>query len=122
MGKTISALSIWLGLTSIAYAKGADYNGPFTTQVLYDLCSHTDNISRAKCDMYVQGIVYGLTIERSVEDQGMQICVPNIDSEAARVLILKFIGGATGGNPSANKDGGDWMAFMALAAGHVCKK
>ena len=28
---------------------------------------------------------------------------------------------ASGGNPANNKDGGDWMAFMALAAGNICK-
>jgi hypothetical protein len=29
--------------------------------------------------------------------------------------------GGDGGKPSSNKDGGDWMAFMGLAAGNVCK-
>ena len=44
------------------------------------------------------------------------------DPEAARLRILNFIDGITGGNPSNNKDGGDWMAFMGIATGNTCNK
>jgi len=43
-------------------------------------------------------------------------------SEIARPKILGFIDEVTGGRPSNNKDGGDWMAFMGVAAGNICKK
>jgi len=51
----------------------------------------------------------------------MAICLPDMTPETARLRILQFIEAASGGKPSSNKDGGDWMAFMGLAAGNVCK-
>ena len=42
---------------------------------------------------------------------------PDMSPEIARLRILNFINGVTGGRPSNNKDGGDWMAFMGVAAG-----
>jgi hypothetical protein len=51
----------------------------------------------------------------------MPICLPELSSEEARVLMLKFIDVMTGGNPKDNADGGDWMAFLSLATGNVCK-
>jgi hypothetical protein len=52
----------------------------------------------------------------------MAICLLAMDVETARLRILNFIDMTTGGNPDNNKDGGDWMAFMSLAAGNTCKK
>jgi len=56
-----------------------------------------------------------------MQQKGMGICLPDMTPETARLRILQFIEAATGGKPSSNKDGGDWMAFMGLAAGNVCK-
>lgn len=98
-----------------------DYAGPFTTQFLYTLCARDDADAREKCDLYIQGLLYGLNTAKSMRDKGMAICLPPMTTEAARVHILQFIDGATGGNPSSNKDGGDWMAFMGVAAGNICK-
>jgi hypothetical protein len=98
-----------------------DYDGPFTTDVLYAMCSQTGTASREKCNLYLQGLLYGLTIEKSMQQKGTSICLPEMTPEAARQRILQFIEAATGGNPSRNKDGGDWMAFMGLATGNICK-
>jgi len=97
-----------------------DYTGPFTTEYLYAMCSQNDTASREKCNYYLQGLLYGLNIQKSMQQKGMAICLPDMTPEAARQRILQFIEGATGGKPSSNKDGGDWMAFMGLAAGNVC--
>jgi hypothetical protein len=56
-----------------------------------------------------------------MQQKGTAICLPDMTPEAARQRILQFIEAASGGNPANNKDGGDWMAFMALAAGNICK-
>ena len=98
-----------------------DYTGPFTTEYLYAMCSQNDTASREKCNYYLQGLLYGLNIQKSMQQKGMAICLPEMTPEAARQRILQFIEAATGGKPSSNKDGGDWMAFMGLAAGNVCK-
>jgi len=98
-----------------------DYTGPFTTEYLYAMCSQNDTASREKCNYYLQGLLYGLNIQKSMQQKGMAICLPDMTPEAARQRILQFIEAATGGKPSSNKDGGDWMAFMGLAAGKVCK-
>jgi hypothetical protein len=99
----------------------SDYTGPFTTEFLYAMCSQNDTASREKCNYYLQGLLYGLNIQRSMQQKGMAICLPEMTPETARQRILQFIEAATGGKPSSNKDGGDWMAFMGLAAGNVCK-
>jgi hypothetical protein len=62
-----------------------------------------------------------LNVQKSMQQKGMGICLPDMTPETARLRILQFIEAATGGKPSSNKDGGDWMAFMGLAAGNVCK-
>jgi hypothetical protein len=98
-----------------------DYTGTFTTQFLYAMCSREDAISRDKCDLYIQGLLYGLNIGKSMQEKGMPVCLPAMTPEAARLRILGFIDGTTGGSPSNNKDGGDWMAFMGVAAGNICK-
>ena len=98
-----------------------DYTGPFTTQVLYQMCSQDDPVARAKRYMYIDGLMYGLNIQKSMHEKGMPVCLPALNSEAARVRILRFIDGTTGRKPENNKDGGDWMAFMGLAAGNICK-
>ena len=98
-----------------------DYTGPFTTEYLYAMCSQNDTVSREKCDYYLQGLLYGLNVQKSMQQKGMGICLPDMTPETARLRILQFIEAATGGKPSSNKDGGDWMAFMGLAAGNVCK-
>jgi hypothetical protein len=99
-----------------------DYTGPFTTQVLYSMCSQNDAISKAKCTLYIQGLLYGLNVQRSMQERGMPVCLPDMTEETARIRILQFINGVTGGHPSNNKDGGDWMAFMGVyTAGNLCK-
>jgi hypothetical protein len=123
MRKTIAVLSVCLGVAPGARAdEPKDYTGPFTTQVLYTMCSQNDASSREKCDLYIQGLLYGLTTQRSMQENGMPVCLPKMSPEAARVRILQFIDGTTGGRPSNNKDGGDWMAFMGAASGNICKK
>ena len=97
-----------------------NYDGPFTTDVLYAMCSQTDTASREKCNLYLQGLLYGLTIQKSMQQKGTSVCLPEMTPETARQRILQFIDAATGGNPSRNKDGGDWMAFMGVATGNIC--
>ena len=109
-------------ISTQAMAEIKDYAGPFTTEVLYTLCTQPDRLTREKCDLYLKGLMYGLSIQRSMQEQGMPVCLPEMNVEEARTRILKFIAGTTGGRPSNNKDGGDWMAFMGLAAGNICKK
>ena len=98
-----------------------DYTGPFTTQVLYQMCSQDNSVARAKCYMYIEGLMFGLNIQKSMQEKRMPVCLPALNPEAARIRILRFIDGTTGGKPENNKDGGDWMAFMGLAAGNICK-
>jgi hypothetical protein len=98
-----------------------DYTGPFSTEFLYAMCSQSDTASREKCNYYLQGLLYGLSVQRAMQQKGTAVCLPDMTPEAARRRILQFIEAATGGNPANNKDGGDWMAFMALAAGNICK-
>lgn len=97
-----------------------EYKGPFTTQVLYTMCSRHDATSREKCHLYIQGLLYGLNTGKAMQDESMPVCLPSMSPEQARVQILRFIRGTTGGRPSNNKDGGDWMAFMGVAAGNLC--
>lgn len=113
---------------SVAAASGvhaesaADYVGPFTTEALYTMCSENDAGSREKCDLYLQGLLYGLKTARSMQEHAMPVCLPKMTPEEARVRILGFIDATTERSPSANKDGGDWMAFMGVASGNLCKK
>jgi hypothetical protein len=122
--KTIMTISLCLGLASGAQAanEAQDYVGPFTTQLLYSLCSRNTSTSRNTCYAYIQGLMYGLNTERSMQEKGMPVCLPEMSLETARLNILKFIDGTTGGRPGNNKDGGDWMAFLGLATGNICKK
>ncbi len=99
-----------------------DYTGPFTTHVLYRLCSDNSPVARDKCNIYLQGLMYGIQTQRAMHEHGVPVCLPEISAEAARRRILGFIDTTTGGKPASNKDGGDWVAFVALAAGHTCKK
>ena len=123
MRKAFLGLSVYLGAASAVHADSPkDYVGPFTTQVLYTMCSENDASSREKCDLYIQGLLFGLNTQRSMQDHGMPVCLPKLSPEAARVRILQFIDGTTAGKPSNNKDGGDWMAFMGVASGNICKK
>lgn len=123
MRQAIVGLGFWLGAASAAHADSVkDYVGPFSTQVLYTMCSQNDANSREKCDLYIQGLLYGLKTQRAMQENGMPICLPEMNLEAARARILQFIDGTTGGRPSNNKDGGDWMAFMGVASGNICKK
>ncbi len=98
-----------------------DYAGPFSTEFLYAMCSQSDTASREKCNYYLQGLLYGLTMQRTMQQKGTAICLPDMTTEVARRRILQFIEAATAGNPANNKDGGDWMALMGLAAGNLCK-
>jgi hypothetical protein len=98
-----------------------DYTGPFTTQALYTMCSEGNPVSREKCNLYLQGLVYGVQVERRMQEHNMPFCLPDMTAETARLRLLDFINGVTEGNPSNNKDDGNWIAFMAVAAGHQCK-
>ncbi len=124
MRDTIAAVGLCLALASGAQAaeEFKDYTGPFTTQVLYSLCSDNHPIARDKCRIYIQGLMYGIQTQRGMHEHGVPVCLPEMSAEAARRRILGFIGTTTGGNPASNKDGGDWVAFVALAAGNTCKK
>jgi hypothetical protein len=99
-----------------------DYAGPFTTQDLYTMCSQNNVGSREKCHLYIQGLIYGLNTQKLMQDKKMPVCLPPMSPEQARIRILSFIDETTGGKPSNNKDGGDWMAFMGVAAGNLCKQ
>jgi hypothetical protein len=98
-----------------------DYVGPFTTEYLYALCSQNDTSSREKCNLYIQGLLYGLNTAKTLREKGTTVCLPDMTPEAARLRILSFIDAITANSPSNNKDGGDWMAFMGVAAGNLCK-
>lgn len=119
------AKALWVFCLCILLTKPAgaaegfvDYTGPFTTKVFYDLCSRSDAASKEKCGLYIQGLTYGVQAAVSLQKR-LKLCPPDISTEAARAQILKFIAGATGGRPETNADGGDWMAFMGLVAGHA---
>jgi hypothetical protein len=124
MRRTIISLTICIGVASIVHADDEikDYTGPFTTQVLYDMCSRSDRVSRNKCYMYIQGLIYGIKTQRVMREHGMDICLPEMAPEEARLRILNFIDGTTGGRPQNNKDGGNWMAFLGLSTGNLCSK
>jgi hypothetical protein len=100
---------------------GDDYTGPFTTQTLYTMCSQKK--TRDKCLAYIQGLEYGIAISKSMAEKSpsLRFCPPRMTPEEARVRILQFIDGATKGKPSNNKDAGDWMAYMGIVAGNICK-
>ena len=102
-------------------AEPEDYAGPFTTEFLYAMCSENNSVSREKCNLYLQGLLYGLKIQRSMQQKGMEVCLPEMTPETARLRILNFIDQTTRGKPSNNKDGGDWMAFMGVSTGNLCK-
>lgn len=122
MRKAIVTISLCVGLASAVRAADdiKDYVGPFPTEDFYTMCSQSNQ--RDMCLMYIQGLMYGLKTQRDMHEHGMPICLPEISSEEARVRILNFIDGTTGGNPQNNKDGGNWMAFMGLAAGNLCEQ
>ena len=111
-----------LAASGVSAESATDYVGPFTTQALYTMCSENDVVSREKCNLYLQGLLYGLNTARSMQEHGMPVCLPKMTPEEARVRVLQLIDATTGRNPSTNKDGGDWMAFMGVASGNLCKK
>jgi hypothetical protein len=114
------ALCVGLTPTSVrAEDKIPDYVGSFTTEVLYKLCTQESQEARQKCDLYLQGLLSGLDISKTMQVNNMQLCLPKMTSEDARVKVVSFINGITGGRPSSNKDGGDWMAFMGVSVGHM---
>ena len=112
-------LAAVVGSTGIA-EEPTDYVGPFPTTALYRMCS--DPASRDKCRAYLQGLMYGLSAQKSMSDRDAPVCLPDITPEAARVRVLQFIDTTTHGKPSSNKDSGDWVAFLAVASGNLCKK
>jgi hypothetical protein len=123
------AVAVLFNVTNASAAQNApvahdpeDYTGPFTTQVFYTMCSRNDAISREKCYLYIQGLLYGITRARLMHERGLPVCLPEMTPETARLRILNFINGTTAGKPSNNKDGGDWMAFLGIAAGNTCKQ
>jgi hypothetical protein len=104
MRKTIAALGVCVGAASGARAdEPKDYTGPFTTQVLYTMCSQNDATSREKYDLYIQGLLYGLNTQKSMQENGMPVCLPKMNPEAACVRILQFIDGTTGGSLQTTK-------------------
>ncbi len=124
MRATILTLCVCLGLAGAARAASdpRDYTGPFTTQVLYTMCSQNNPAARANCELYIQGLMNGLRMQRAMQEKGMPVCLPDMSVEAARQRIIGFITTTTAGKPESNKAGGDWMAFLGLASGNFCKK
>ena len=120
-GIAILCLSFGFAMPAVA-GEVADYKGPFPTTVLYDMCSKNDQTSREKCALYLQGLIYGVRIQRQMTGQGMAVCLPEITPEQARAQVTAFIDQVTGGRPANNKDAGDWVALMALASGNLCDK
>jgi hypothetical protein len=127
MKKFLLALAIATALVNPVVAKDVeegDYTGPFPTQKLYAMCAKNDSVSRDKCLLYIQGLIYGIRTAKSMQEKGLPVCVPPMTPDEGRVRILTFINGVTEGKPSNNKDAGDWVAFMAIAfgnAGNNCK-
>src|SRR3954469_10534000 len=101
MRSTAAIFSVCLSVVPAVAAE--DYKGHFTTQTLYNLCSRKEVSSREGCNLYLQGLVYGIRTQKGMQDQGMRICLPAISSEEARIRILKLIDGITEGKPSNNK-------------------
>lgn len=123
MRNLLLGFTVCLAAASGVHAESpTDYVGPFPTQALYTMCSENDAVSREKCDLYLQGLLYGLNTARSMQEHGMPVCLPKMTPEEARVRVLQLIDATTGRKPSTNKDGGDWMAFMGVASGNLCKK
>jgi hypothetical protein len=121
--RTIAAALVLIGLAAPASAKDpADYEGPFPTTALYDMCSKKDQVSREKCALYLQGLVYGLRVQKQMTDKNMAACLPDLTPEQARRKVTAFIDEVTGGRPANNRDAGDWVAFMALAKDNLCDK
>lgn len=121
--RAILMIAIMFGFAETANAQQlADYQGPFPTAALYDMCSRKDQASREKCGLYLQGLMYGIRTQKQMMDKDMAVCLPQLTSDEARARIVGLIEKVTAGNPSSNKDGGDWMAFAALASGNLCKK
>jgi hypothetical protein len=119
--------AIWAAICAAVAAGAAaaddqpkDYVGPFPTQALYRMCA--EPASRDKCRAYLQGLMYGVNVQKSMNDRGAPACLPDLTPEEARIKVLQFVDATTGGKPSSNKDSGDWIAFLALAAGNLCKK
>jgi len=112
--------SAGLAGAAVADDQPKDYVGPFPTEALYRMCK--EPASRDRCRAYLQGLMYGLDAQKSMSDRGAPVCLPDITPEAARLRVLQFIDVTTHGNPSSNKDSGDWVAFLALASGNLCKK
>ena len=109
-----------------AFAEVDDYKGPFSTQVLYTMCSSKSPVLRDKCNMYLQGLMYGLRIQATTRSAGddkvdMTVCLPDeLTTETARVDLIKFINFLTNGTRSGNRDSGDWIAYMSLGNGNIC--
>jgi hypothetical protein len=95
-----------------------DYKGPFSTQALYTMCASKNPALREKCNLYLQGLMYGLRVQIVMKDDGMLVCLPdNMTTELARQNLIDFINSITHGNPSSNGDSGDWVAYMSLESG-----
>lgn len=123
MFRDIAIVCLSLGFIAPASAgETADYKGPFPTAALYDMCSKGDQASREKCAMYLQGLIYGIRVQRQMTEKGMAVCLPEIAPEQARPQVTGFIDQVTGSRPANNRDAGDWIAFMALAQGNLCGK
>ena len=114
------ATTVWAQDNSPQTEGFKDYTGPFPTKALYAMCSRSDRASRDKCNMYLQGLMYGLNVSHSMEGK-LKICLPDMSTEAARLRIIQFIDATTNRKPETNKDSGDWIAFLGLASGNVCK-
>ena len=64
----------------ISKPNDTDYVGPFTTEYLYAMCSQNDTSSREKCNLYLQGLLYGLNTAKSMQQNATPVCLPEIDS------------------------------------------
>jgi len=122
MRKVVTTILLMTAILAGRALAVENYRGPFSTQAIYQLCSDDERTSREKCELYLQGLLYGIKASRSMEQKGMPVCLPSIGIEEARRRVLRLIDATTGAKPETNKDGGDWMAFLGLVNGNLCKK
>jgi hypothetical protein len=72
--------------------RDGNYKGECTTQALYTMCSSTDATVRKNCNMYLEGLMYGLKVQKYMEQEkqtgkhkiDMSTCLPEITVDQAR--------------------------------------
>jgi Ssp1 endopeptidase immunity protein Rap1a len=115
MFRSIAVAGLFLAFAASADAEmPADYRGPFPTSALYEMCSKSDQPSREKCRMYLQGLMAGIRLQRQVAGQRMPVCLPSdITSDKARRIITRFIDESTGGRPTTRTRAIGWPSWRS---------